>query len=198
MPSFIYCNLTEYKIHRKCNDEESMINSHHKKIAIIGCAGSGKTTLSLYLQEQLNLPLYHLDQYYWKPGWERSEFEEFNTKHAELCEQKEWIIEGSYYRLFYYRACFADIIIFLDVPRFKCLWYVIKRSMLNWGKIIPGNPKECKQELFSFKFLEFLYWIWTFNKRYRSAIMRELNELKDEKQIYILTSLKEKTEVLKI
>ena len=48
-----------------------MLQPHHKKIAIIGCAGSGKTTLAFLLQK-LNLPIYHLDQYYWKPNWERS------------------------------------------------------------------------------------------------------------------------------
>ncbi len=168
-----------------------MIKPHHKKIAIIGCAGSGKTTLAFHLQEKLKLPLYHLDQYYWKPGWQRAEFEEFSKIHADLCEQDEWIMEGSYYRLFYWRACHADVIIFLDVPRYKCIWYVIKRSILNFGKIIPGSPKECKQQLFSFKYLEFLHWVWTFNKCYREAIIRELDTFKDEKQVYILKSFRE-------
>lgn len=166
-----------------------MIKPHPKKIAIIGCAGSGKTTLAFQLKEKFNLPIYHLDQYHWKPGWERTEEEIFNKIHTELCKQAEWIIEGSYYRHFYERACYADVIIFLDVPRYKCIWYVLKRSVINWGKIIPGNPKDCKQELLSFKFLEFLYWVWTFNKRYRAAIMHELKEFHHEKQIYILKSL---------
>lgn len=170
-----------------------MIQPHHKKIAIIGCAGSGKTTLAFHLKEKLDLPLYHLDQYYWKPDWVRSEFETFAKIHTELCEQPAWIIEGSYYRLFYERACYADVIIFLDVPRYKCMWYVLKRSVVHWGKIVPGSPKDCKQQLFSFKFLEFLHWIWTFNKRYRAAVMRELTEFHYEKQIYILKSLKEFT-----
>jgi len=71
-----------------------MIKSYHRKIAIIGCAGSGKTTLGFQLQKKLNLPVYHLDQYYWQPNWERVEFEVFSNAHAGLCEQDEWIIEG--------------------------------------------------------------------------------------------------------
>lgn len=169
-----------------------MIKSSYKKIAIIGCAGSGKTTLALLLQKKLNLPLHHLDQYYWKPGWQRSDFEEFSSIHTKLCSQESWIMEGSYYRLFSERACYAQVIIFLDVPRYKCLWYVFKRSVLNWGKIAFGSPQGCKQELFTFKFLEFIYWVWTFNKRYRKSILSELNHLSREKQIYILESLKEK------
>lgn len=53
----------------------------HKKIAIVGNAGSGKTTTALYLHNKLNIPLYHLDQYYWKPGWQRSDHEEFYAVH---------------------------------------------------------------------------------------------------------------------
>lgn len=40
------------------------------KIAIIGNAGSGKSTLSAKLRALLAIPLYHLDQYFWKPGWQ--------------------------------------------------------------------------------------------------------------------------------
>lgn len=40
-----------------------MSQTHHKKIVIVGNAGSGKTTLAFQLQNKLNLPLYHLDQY---------------------------------------------------------------------------------------------------------------------------------------
>lgn len=168
-----------------------MINVHHKKIAIIGCAGSGKTTLAFQLHKKLNLPLYHLDQYYWKPQWQRSEFEEFSKVHAELCDQEAWIMEGSYYRLLYQRACHADAIIFLDMPRYVCMWHVIKRAVINWGTIIPGSPQQCKQELLSLNFLKFLYWVWTFNGRYRAGIMQELEKLKNKKQIYILKSFKE-------
>ena len=39
------------------------------KIAIIGNAGSGKSTLGLQLHKKLGLSLYHFDQYFWKPGW---------------------------------------------------------------------------------------------------------------------------------
>lgn len=171
-----------------------MIKPHHKKIAIIGCAGSGKTTLAFKLKEKLNLPLYHLDQYYWKPGWQRAALEEFIIIHQELCERDEWIMEGSYTSTLLTRVAYADIVIFLDVPRYKCLWYVLKRSVLNLGKIIPGNPEGCEQRLLSLQFLEFLKWIWAFKYRARGAILNILEICKDSddaKQIYILKSLDE-------
>ncbi len=162
-----------------------------KRIAIIGCAGSGKTTLAFKLKEKHNLPLYHLDQYYWKPHWKRIEFEVFDAIHDELCERDSWIMEGSYYRVFYKRAFYANVIIFLDVPRYKCIWYVIKRAFLNRGIVLPGSPENCPQRLLSIEFLQFLKWVWHFNKLYKNMILTILEEYKDEKQIYILKSFKE-------
>ena len=158
----------------------------NKKIAIIGNAGSGKTTLAFLLQEKLKLPLYHLDQYYWKPGWRRREFEQFATTHNELCELDEWIIEGSYMWLAYHRMHYADVIIFLDVPRYKCIWRVIKRAIIHHGKIIPGSPEGCHQRLLSFEFLVFLKWVWNYDRRNRVAMMYDLETFRDEKKIYVL------------
>jgi hypothetical protein len=43
------------------------------KIAIIGNCGSGKSTLGLMLHKKLHIPLYHIDQYFWKSGWKRTD-----------------------------------------------------------------------------------------------------------------------------
>jgi adenylate kinase family enzyme len=65
-----------------------------RRIAIIGNAGSGKSTLAQQLHAQYKLPLYHLDQYFWKPGWVRPDMDEYKKIHDALCDQEEWIIDG--------------------------------------------------------------------------------------------------------
>lgn len=169
----------------------------YNKIAIFGNAGSGKTTLAFQLKDALNLPLYHLDQYYWLPNWERGSFEKFQEVHHELCKKEAWILEGSYHKLLPERIEHADIVIFLDMPRYLCLWRVFKRSIVHWRKVIPGNPAQCKQFLFTFKFLEFIQWVWHFNKRSRPVIYGLLDELKGKKHIYILRSQQEVDHFLK-
>lgn len=158
---------------------------------IIGCAGSGKTTLAFKLQEKLNLPLIHLDQHYWKPNWQRSNLDDFSQVHDKLCWQDAWIMEGSYMKLVGRRAAHADVIIFLDMPRYLCLWRVIKRSVCNFGKVIPGNPQDCPQQLLSLEYVKFLKWIWNFNRRYNSMIMDVLKISKDNQNVYILRSSKD-------
>ncbi len=168
-----------------------MSQIHHKKIVIVGNAGSGKTTLAFQLQKKLKLPLYHLDQYAWKPGWQKVEWEVFQKAHNTLCQQDAWIIEGIYFKLLRERVQHADVVIFVDTPRSVCIWRVLKRAIIHHGQDIPGNPENCKQRLFSVKFLEFLQWIWNFNMRHRPLVMDVLKEFKDKKEIYILKSPKE-------
>lgn len=163
----------------------------YKKIAVIGSAGSGKTFLTFKLQEKLHLPVYHLDLYHWKANWQRVDEEVFTKIHHDLCMQDAWIIEGIYFRHAYERFEHADVIIFLDMPRSSCLWNVIKRSIASQGKVIKSNPEGCEQNVFSWKFVELLQWIWNFNNKHRSAIIETLHEFNKTKQIYIFKSFAE-------
>ena len=61
------------------------------KIAIIGNAGSGKSTLALKVSRITGIPLYHLDQYFWKPGWQGPDRDEFEKIHNQLCDRNSWI-----------------------------------------------------------------------------------------------------------
>ena len=36
-----------------------------KKVIVIGCPGSGKSTVSRALHKKTGIPLYHLDMMYW-------------------------------------------------------------------------------------------------------------------------------------
>jgi adenylate kinase family enzyme len=39
------------------------------KIVVVGSGGAGKSTLSIQLSSILNIPVYHLDKYFWRPDW---------------------------------------------------------------------------------------------------------------------------------
>jgi len=67
-----------------------------KRILVIGCSGAGKTTFSRMLGEKLSLPVYHLDQLYWKPDWVESNKNEFTKKQTAIITGERWIIDGNY------------------------------------------------------------------------------------------------------
>ena len=55
-----------------------------QKIIIIGCAGSGKSTISKKLRDITGLPLFHLDNLWWKADKSHISREEFDQKLAEI------------------------------------------------------------------------------------------------------------------
>ena len=161
-----------------------------KRIAIIGNAGSGKSNLSQQLRTILHLPVYHLDQYFWKPGWVEPDRNEYKKIHDGLCEQEQWIIDGMNLSLLEYRVRRAEVIIFLDFPRHVCLCRILKRTLTHYGQEAPTGPKGCPEK-FNRAFLKFLKWVWNFKGRYNPKIKEVLQAYSDKKQIYILRSQKE-------
>jgi len=161
------------------------------KIAILGNCGSGKTTLGIELSAILNIPIYHLDQYYYKAGWEKAPFEEYLAIHNKLCNEDKWIIDGTGTRTLAYRLEKADCVIFLDIPRSICLWRVFKRLLLNWGQVRFSSAPGCK-ERFN---LGFFKWVWNFDSR-KSSFFDQFQKL-EFKEVHIIKSKVEKEELLK-
>lgn len=54
-----------------------------KKIAVIGNAGGGKSTLCRALGVALQLPVYAIDKVQWGPGWTRIAESTVDATHAE-------------------------------------------------------------------------------------------------------------------
>lgn len=164
-----------------------------KKIAIIGNAGSGKSTLAQQLHAQYKLPLYHLDQYFWKPGWVRPDMDEYKKIHDALCDKEEWIIDGMNLKFLDYRANKADLIVFLDLPQYLCFWRIFKRYLKYRGKNAPASAPGCPEKLD----WEFLNWVRAFKKKHRSKVYSILKNYENTKLIYILKSQKEIVQFLK-
>ena len=100
----------------------------YKKIAVIGCPGSGKTTFSKKLAAITALPLYHLDLIYWKSDATHLQRPEFKQKQEEIVSNDEWIIDGNFKRTLEIRIKNAELIYFLDLPVDDCIYGVITRE----------------------------------------------------------------------
>jgi len=48
-----------------------------ERVAIVGPGGAGKSTFARSLGERTGLPVFHLDRFYWKPGWVETPREEW-------------------------------------------------------------------------------------------------------------------------
>ena len=143
-----------------------------ERIMIIGCGGAGKSTLARQLGEKLGLPVVHLDILFWTPGWVPVSQEEFDKLlHKEL-EKEKWIMDGNFNRTMPERAARCDTIIYMDFSRFACLMGVAKRILTTYGTVRPDMGPGCPERVD----LEFLKWVWNFNKNKREENYRLLNE----------------------
>ncbi len=157
-----------------------------KRVVILGCAGAGKSTLARKLGEKTGLPVVHLDKLFWKSGWVESTKAEIDEKIFEETRKDRWIMDGNYTRTIPIRLQRCDTVIYLDFPRWLCLWSVLKRVACSYGKVRPDMPEGCPERID----WEFLVWIWNFNKKNRKRFYEMLRKL-DGKQVYILKKRRE-------
>lgn len=127
-----------------------------KRVAVIGSGGSGKTTFSVELARITGLPLFHLDEYYWRPGWVETPMDVWRAVQSELVAKERWIIEGNYSSTYDLRLSRVDTVIVLAPPRRTCLYRVLKRVAVNWHQSVqaPGCPEHFD--------VSFLHWVWRF------------------------------------
>ena len=131
-----------------------------KRILVIGCPGSGKSRLSQILGEKLGLPVVHLDQLWWKPGWQNVSVEEFDEQLDAVLEREKWIIDGNFSRTMPLRLRYCDTIIYLDYSRWECLLGMTQRVLGSYGKVRPDMAEGCP-ERFDWEFVKY---IWNFNR----------------------------------
>lgn len=67
-----------------------------KKVIVIGCPGSGKSTFSKSLHKITGIPLYHLDMMYWNADKTTVEKSVFRERLSKTLQTNEWIIDGNY------------------------------------------------------------------------------------------------------
>ena len=161
-----------------------------KRILVLGCAGSGKSTLSKKLSQKLDIEVIHLDAHYWK-NWQEANSEEFAAFVGEIVTRESWIIDGNYRKTLPVRLAVADSVIFLDFPTSTCIMSVIKRTLRNYGKERDDMGEGCR-ERFN---LSFLKWVLTFRRKNRRFITDNLDAFPEVNKI-ILKSRKEANEFL--
>lgn len=117
-----------------------------QKIIVVGCPGSGKSTLSKELRDITGLPLFHLDNIWWKADKSHISREEFDQKLAEILLTDRWIIDGDYSRTYEVRFRACDTVIFLDYPFDVCMNGIKERIGRNRTDI-PWTEQALDSEL---------------------------------------------------
>lgn len=129
-----------------------------QRILILGPGGAGKSTLARQLASRLDLPLIHLDQHHWQPGWVPMEEDRWPGAVEALSARERWVMDGNYAASLPMRLSRADLVIVLEASRLKSIWRAFTRVVKTFGRVRPDMAPGCP-ERFS---LEFFVWLWNF------------------------------------
>lgn len=157
------------------------------KIAIIGSPGAGKTTLALQLREILEIPVFHLERYFWMPDWKKKPGDNrIKILKGIIYHEQWWIIEGTYLRSSGPRLEEADTIIFLDIPPWLCLLHVICRRFKE-RQIRFDLPDGCSSNLR----LRYILKVLFFRIRHHQELSQKMHSYELDKNVIWLRSPKE-------
>ena len=157
-----------------------------KKIIVIGCPGSGKSTFSRALHDSTGIPLFHLDMLKWNADRTTVSRDVFLERLQKVLETDEWIIDGNYSSTMELRLQACDTVIFLDYPLEVCLSGIEERR---------GKPRLDMPWIETEEDAEFIEFIKNYNLQSRPMVL-ELLEKYADKNIVIFQSRSEADEFL--
>ena len=152
-----------------------------KKVIVIGCCGSGKSTFARHLHACTRIPLFHLDQLNWNADKTTVEKTVFLKRVKEVIEKDTWIIDGNYGSSMEMRMQACDTVFFLDYPVDICIQGIYDRV----GKArtdMPWIEDEVDEDLIEF--------VKNYEKEDRPEVLNLLSKYK-EKDIHIFHTRKE-------
>jgi adenylate kinase family enzyme len=157
------------------------------RIAIIGNAGGGKSTVARKLRDSLGLPLHSVDQLQWRPKWQPVSEGEFTEAHTRLLAQPRWIIDGwGDFSSIEERFGRADAIVLIDYSLQRHYWWAIKRQIMCLFRSRPDGPAGCPMLPMTWPLLKM---IWTVN-RYAMPRLRSLvYAARDETSVFHVRTL---------
>ena len=145
-----------------------------KRVIVIGCPGSGKSTFSRALREITGLPLVYLDQLYWNADRTVVYKSLFRARLAEAMAGECWIIDGNYGSTMEMRMQAADTVFFLDFSTDVCIEGVRARM---------GKPREDIPWVETEEDGEFLDFIRTYRTDSRPKVLSLLEQYADKNVI---------------
>lgn len=125
------------------------------RVLVIGPCGAGKSTLAFELAQKLGLPLHHMDQLNWRPGWVESSKDEIRQRLADIVATDRWLIDGTYGGTLGERLVRADTVVYLDYPIRLCVARLLRRIWTYRGRSRPDMTDDCP-ERFDLGFLFYL------------------------------------------
>ncbi|KQW27627.1 AAA family ATPase [Rhizobium sp. Root274] len=147
---------------------------HARRILVIGCSGGGTSTLSRKIATALDLPYHPMDrEVFWLAGWVQRPRAEQREIISQIVEAEAWLMDGTNPSSFDLRLPRTDLVIWVRLPRWRCLIGVYRRAAKFVGKHRPEMADGCVEKRPN---REFLSYIWNFERRFAPMIIHEIEK----------------------
>jgi adenylate kinase family enzyme len=156
------------------------------RVAIIGNAGGGKSTLARALSAARGLPLHAVDRWQWRPGWEAVPEAEVAAAEAEVLAADRWIIDGfGPWPQIEARFERADAIVLVDLPFRQHLWWATKRQAKALFVGRPDGPEACPMLPVTLRLYRMM---WSIHRELRPRLIAAVERQRGAKPIFHLRS----------
>lgn len=157
-----------------------------ERIAIIGCGGSGKTTIGRRLGDKLGVVPVHLDVLFYDDDWNTLPKEKFAALQDELVAEDKWIIDGNFASTLPIRLRRADTVIFLDLPAVTCLWGIAQRRIQR--RLQGHGGQNDATGVYDRITWDFIKYVWGYRSSMGPRVRKLIDEHASHAQVHILTS----------
>ncbi|TQV81683.1 flagellar protein FlaR [Denitrobaculum tricleocarpae] len=156
------------------------------RVAVIGNAGGGKSTLCRAISDALGLPYHSIDKIQWLPGWEMMPEAEFHIRHESLIAGERWIIDGfGPWQDIERRFDAADTIVFIDLPLWRHLLWATKRQIRSVFLGRTDGPEGCPMWQVTFKLYRMMWWL---HRKVRPKLIAAMDAYRADRDIIHLRS----------
>ena len=136
---------------------------HLRRVVVLGSSGAGKSTVAAALAQRTGLPLVHLDEHFWQPGWRMPAEQPWRQAQRRLVSAPTWVLDGNYSSTYDERLPLADTGVVVEAARWRCLLRVLRRTWQARGtELAPGCPHRVD--------LGHLRYVWQFPRRHRPRL----------------------------
>jgi adenylate kinase family enzyme len=107
-----------------------LVANGKKRILLLGSVASGKTVLARKLARALSLPIVHVDQIEFNSDLSKKNIDQIRTEIKAAVDRPDWILDGhGPLDLLSAHLKNADIIIFIDLPFWLNVVWLVKRQI---------------------------------------------------------------------
>lgn len=157
-----------------------------KKVAIVGCGGSGKSYVARELGRILDASVTHLDAAFYDDEWNELPMEKFAALQRELVGRPTWVIDGNYNSTLQIRLEACNTVVLMDVSTVAALYGIFSRQIRH-GAGHKGNGVHNRIHWGVIKYVA------TYRRKMRPRVMAKIEEFASGRADVVLLSNRRQT-----